>query len=89
MRKKSPFFHTIALHIIGLLMMIGFIGSGSSGYSDFMSRLFYRVYVYTYVPTSRQPARKTSGSFLNTAAPADTSTSKDPGSNPPPPPPIP
>lgn len=82
--------HILAVHVIGVLMVIGILGDGPGRYNDFFN-IFRRVFTVTYgvrPPAPRLPV-KSGGMMLNATAPTDSSTARDPGSTPPPPPPIP
>ncbi len=82
--------HILAVHVIGVLMVIGILGEGPGRYNDFFN-VFRRVFTVTYGvrPAAPRLPVKSGGMMLNATAPPDSSTARDPGSNPPPPPPIP
>ena len=82
--------HILAVHAVGILLVIGITGSGVGRYGDFLG-LFRKMFVLTYGRQLTSPtySLKSGGVKLNGTAPDDSSTSRDPGNNPPPPPPIP
>lgn len=89
-KRKERGIHVIAVHVVGLMMVVGILGSVPGPGGEFFG-FFRKLYTLAYGNPRPAPTYtvKSGGSMLNATAPADTSTGRDPINIPPPPPPIP